>query len=612
MTTAVALPAMGAGMAVELEADADYGDELLVLDALTGTVNEGAVAGDINAVVKDGKPHLTGQLTLDELNLEPLAAMVLGESALESTGNGWPSAPFAPKVSAPFSAELGIATATLAAGPAATVYDANLTLKLDDESLRLSDLSGKLYGGDVTGLFELKNNDGTGLFSGQMKLGGADIASILGDAGLNGSGDISTALSASGKSVGGLVATLSGSGTAAFRSLVVSGVNSHAFPQFIARADQFGKDIDVARTASFAPGVAASASFVADPGEAAFTVAAGVLRAPPLELKNTAARIEANLQSDFNTGQVLADGTVTYEPGQEALVGSEPALRFRLQGPVGATTRTFDSEPLAQFLTQRALEIEQARVEGMQSALLEKQRLRREVRYYAALQQEHDSAVAEWRKEQEDARRAAEAEAEAKRKAEEAARLKAEEEERVRQAEAEKARLAAEEKARQEAEERARIAAEEAERQAAEAARLEAEAAAKREADEKARLEAEAQALRQAEGQARIEAESARRQAEEAARLEAETRARIEAEERARLEADETARQEVEAAERAADEAARAAEAERARQAADNTPPAGSDINRAPRPRTDVGRPATEPPNPFADDGFMRMLQGTP
>ena len=163
MTTSVALPAMGAGMSVELEADADYGEKLLVLDGLTGTINEGSVAGDINAVIKDGKPHLTGQLTLDELNLEPLAAMVLGESALESTGNGWSSVPFAPKVTAPFSAELGIVAATLSAGPAATAYDTSLTLRLDDESLRLSDLSGKLFDGEVTGLFELKNSDGTGL-----------------------------------------------------------------------------------------------------------------------------------------------------------------------------------------------------------------------------------------------------------------------------------------------------------------------------------------------------------------------------------------------------------------------------------------------------------------
>ena len=426
MTTSVALPAMGAGLRVELEADADYGDGLLVLDGLTGTVNEGSVAGDLNAAVKDGKPHLTGQLTLDELNLEPLAAMVLGESALESTDNGWSSVPFAPKVSAPLSAELGVAAATLTAGPAVTAYDASLTLKLDAESLRLADLSGKLFGGDVTGLFELKNNDGTGLLSAQMKLAGADIESILGAAGLRGSGDLSTALSASGKSVGGLVATLSGSGTAAFRSLVVDGVDPLAFPEFIARADEFGKDIDVAKTSGFAPDIAGAGSFAADPGEAAFTVAAGVLRAPPLVLKNAAARIEANLQSDFNTGEVSVDGTVNYEPGQDALVGSEPALRFRVEGPIAAPVRTLDSEPLAQFLTQRALEIEQARVEAMQSALLEKQRLRREVRYYAALQEEHDRATEQWRRQQEEARAAAEAEAAARRKAEEEARLEAE------------------------------------------------------------------------------------------------------------------------------------------------------------------------------------------
>lgn len=601
MTASVALPAMGTGMRVELEADADYADGLLVLDRLMGTVNEGAVAGDLNAAVKGGKPHLTGQLTLDEMNLEPLAAMVLGEPALEGTGDGWSSVPFAPKVTAPFSAELGVSVATVTAGPAVSVYDASLALMLDDQSLRLSDVSGKLHGGALTGLFELKNNDGTGLLSAQMKLSGADIASALGDAGLRGSGDMSTALSASGKSVGGLVATLSGSGTAAFRSLVVEGVNPLALPQLIARADEFGKDIDAAKTAGFAPFVAGAGSFAADPGEAAFTVAAGVLRAPPLTLRNAAGRIEANLQTDFNTGEVSIDGTLTYEAGQEALVGSEPALRFSLQGPIRAPVRRFDSEPLAQFLTQRALETEQARVEGMQSALLEKQRLRREARYYAALQEEHDRATEAWRKEQEEARRKAEAEAEARRKAEEEARLKAEAEERERQAEAEKARLKAEAEARRAAEERARIAAEEARQQAEAAARLEAEAAAKLEAEEKARLEAEAKARREAEEQARLEAEAAKREAEAAAKVEAETRARLAAEEKARQE--ERIRQE---------RAARAIE-EAARREAETAPPASGTEN-TPRPRADVGRPDAPPDAfaPLADDGFMRMLQGAP
>ncbi|MCX7303393.1 MAG: AsmA family protein, partial [Hyphomicrobiales bacterium] len=606
MTTGVALPAMGAGAPVDLEADVDYGSGLLALKGLAGTVNEGAVAGEINAALKGGKPHLSGQLTVDELDLEPFAAMVLGETALESSGRTWSSAPFSPKVSAPFSAEIGITASTLAAGASLTAYDAGLTLNLDDESLRLSNLSAKLFGGQVTGLFELKNNDGTGLLSSQMKLAGADIPSMLGDTGLSGTGDLSTALSASGKSISGLVATLSGSGTAAFRSLSIAGINPAAFSAFIAKADEVGKDIDAARTADFAPALATSGSFAADAGEVAFTIAGGIVRAPPLELKNAEATVEANIQSDLNTGQVSVTGAITYDPGQEALVGSDPALRFSLQGPVGAPSATFDSEPLAQFLTQRALESEQARVEGMQSALLEKQRLRREVRYYAALQDEHDRTVEEWRKQQEEARKAAQAEAEAKRKVEEAARLKAEAEERVRQEEAEKARLAAEEQARVEAQERARVAAEEAARQAAETTRLEAEAAAKAEADEKARLEAEAAAQRAAEERANQAAEAARLEAETAAKAEAEARAEVEAEQARRL-AEDKAREEAEA-KRLADEAASAAARDKALSEvlkAEPQAPVAPQAEATPRPKTDVGQPATSNTKPKPKpDGF--------
>ncbi len=604
MTAGVSLPGMGVGTTVELDADANYKDGLLALDGLAGAINEGAVSGNLDAAFKGGKPHLTGKLTTDEFNIEPFAAMVVGASALEVTGDGWSSNPFSPKVSAPFSAALGISAATLGAGPGITAYDAGLTLTVDDESLRISDLSATVFGGKVTGLFELKNNAGTGLFSSQLKLEGADIPAVFGDVGLAGVGDLSTTLSATGKSVSGLVATLSGSGTAAFRSLVVEGVNPEALPALIARADQAGKDLDAGVVAAFAPEIAGSGSFAADAGEAAFTVAAGILRAPPVTLQNSSARIDtANLQADLNTGRVSAAGTISFDAGQEALVGSEPALRFSLDGPVGATKRTLDSQPLAQFLTQRTLEAEHARVEAMQSALLEKQRLRREVRYYAALQEEHDLSVEEWRKQQEEARKAAEAEAQRK-----------EEEEAARRAEAEKARLAAEEEARLEAEERARLAEEEAARQAAEAERLEAEAIAMQAAAEKARLEAEVAETRAAEERALQEVEAARVQAEAAAKAEAETRARLEAEEKAREDA---ARREAEKARAAED--ARAAEEEKIRREAQNVPlavpdqPAGAAQESAPRPQSDTG-PSTGPsatdrpvPKP---DGFWEMLNG--
>ena len=73
-----------------------------------------------------------------------------------------------------------------------------------------------------------------------------------------------------------------------------------------------------------------------------------------------------------------------------------------------------------------------------------------------------------------------------------------------------------------------------------------------------------------------------------------------------RLAAEEKARQE----ERIRQERAARAIEEAARREAENAPPAAGTEN-TPRPRADVGRPAEPAPqNPFAEDGFMKMLQG--
>ncbi|WP_292191285.1 hypothetical protein, partial [Mesorhizobium sp.] len=81
--------------------------------------------------------------------------------------------------------------------------------------------------------------------------------------GISGISDFSTALSSSGKSVEGMVAALSGSGTAALKSLQVAGVNPDAFSAFLAKADAIGRDIDAAKTDGFAPEIAADGSLAA-------------------------------------------------------------------------------------------------------------------------------------------------------------------------------------------------------------------------------------------------------------------------------------------------------------------------------------------------------------
>ncbi|AZO67587.1 MULTISPECIES: AsmA family protein [unclassified Mesorhizobium] len=578
MTTGVGLPSMGTGMSTWLAADADFGNGLLVLSGLSGAINEAAVSGDVNVDVKDGVPHLAGALALDELDLDPMAVALFGDQALLSTGGAWPTAPFNQKSSLPFTAELDLTTASLVAGPLATAYDAALSLKLDQEGIRVSDLKAKFSGGALSGLFELKNNDGTGLFSGQMKLAGADLATVVPQAGISGSGDFSATLSTSGKSVDAMIAALSGSGTAALKGLTVAGVNPDAFGAFIAKADAIGRDIDAAKTAGFAPQIAANGSFPAGDTDIAFTIAGGTLRAPPVNLENPAATLSADITADLNASTVATSGSITYRPGDEALVGSDPTVNFSVDGPFGAAKRQFDSEPLAQFLTQRALEKEQQRVEAMQAALLEKQRLRREVRYYAALQAERDRAAEELRKQQEAARLQAEADARAKAEAEAKAQAAA------------KAQAEAEAKAKADAQAKAEA---EAKAQAEAEAKAKADAQAMAEAEAKAKTEAEAKAKADAEAKAKAAQKAADEAAKEQQRRKAEEAMRIASEEKAKLDAE----RRVAAERRAA--AARAQKVERAPQpppANDNPPPAES----APKPKLE----------PSSIDSLLKSLGG--
>ncbi len=301
--------------------------------------------------------------------------------------------PFQAKVATPFTADLDLTFGSVCRRYLRRARGRADACALARDGVRLSGLSGKLDGGELTGLFEARNNDGTTLVSTQFKLAGADLGQVLDGSGLTGSGDITASLSASGKSVEALVASLSGSGAATVKDARIPGINPDAFPALLVGADRVGREIDAARTAAFAPAIVSAGTFVAPPAQIAFTVAAGVLRAPPVTLDAGAASVSADLKTEFGTGVVAAAGTVTYAAGDDAVAGSDPAVRFTIEGPLGAMSGKYDTEPLAQFLTQRALEREQARVEALQSALLEKQRLRREVRYYASLQFERDRAA---------------------------------------------------------------------------------------------------------------------------------------------------------------------------------------------------------------------------
>jgi uncharacterized protein involved in outer membrane biogenesis len=488
MTVGAAIPGMGLGTSAAIVADADYGKGLLVLNDIEGSLAGAAISGDLNVAVEAGSPKFSGALSLDRLDLFPLAEMVFdGQALAPSADGGWVTTPFRQKPAAPFTADVTLTAGTLEAGALPPIREASFGLQVDGERLRIVDLDAKLANGKVNGLIELKNDSGVGLLGGQLKLSAMDVATLLAafgmdDPAVTGQVDATASLSSSGKSVGGMVSALAGSGTVALRGLEARGLNAAALAPLVQQSDTVGRDLDAAKTASFATAIVDDGVFQAGDSQFAFNIASGVIRMPATAFDRDQAKLTVELRADLAKQELAGDGSFTWKPGEFAQVGSEPSVRLVFSGPITQPKAAIDTAPLAQFLTQRQLEIEQARVEAMQTALLEKQRLRRETAHYVARREARAILATDEARRREAAARLQEQlkrEAEARAKAEAEARLKAEAQAR---AEAEKAKAEAEAKAKADA-----VAADKAAAEAAAKAMAESEARAKADAEAKAK-----------------------------------------------------------------------------------------------------------------------------
>ena len=119
---------------------------------------------------------------------QPVAAMVVGDAGIAGRAGSWPTVPFQAKVATPFTADLDLTFGSVSAGIFGVLEDAQMHAALARDGVRLSGLSGKLDGGELTGLLEARNNDGTALVSTQFKLAGADLGQVLDGSGLTGIG----------------------------------------------------------------------------------------------------------------------------------------------------------------------------------------------------------------------------------------------------------------------------------------------------------------------------------------------------------------------------------------------------------------------------------------
>lgn len=473
------------------------------LKAVTGEVGGTSISADLE---KPAGRTLTGAAFASDLSAPWLASLVYGRRPVSRAGMVWPDESFGTPVLPPFDYVIDFTADRLRLNDAESVSDLGARLHGNATEAGLDGITGAVAGGYVTGSLSMKNANGVGGFAMKADFTGTDLGALaLGsdDAlagkaadgvapapapGIAGTMDAGIAIDGTGQSFAALVTALRGAASVSVENLSFAGIRPGMFAKLLAAADREGFTPSGEATGAILRTLARDARYLVPSGKAEASIAGGVVRFAPASAAGAGERLSGDGSIDLRTMSVAADLRLDLDPGDEAVKGAEPSILYRLAGPLAAPTLVPDPQPMASYLSVRAFEREQARVEALQDQLQERLRLRREVRYYR------------WR----EAQRLAAAEAEAA--AAEAERLRLD---RLNQ-EADQRRQA-EEAARAEADRRA------AEQTAADAAAAEQAAAA--EAEERDRA---ARTLRAR----KAEADRVRREKRLAAEAAARTRSR--------------------------------------------------------------------------------------
>ena len=392
MATGVTFPDMGHGLSADIKSGFVKSADALRFGNLQGSIADITASGDISFDIWQSAPRATGSLSLSSIDIGWLGELTLGQGALTSNLDGWPAASFASKGIAPLQGSIDIEVARAGLRGIGEAENVRALLVFDRSALGLRGFSADFAGGSLSGAGEIKNDKGTGLLSGEFRLSGARIEELAPQDNVSGSASVSGSISATGKSAVALMASITGAGAASAQGVEIKGVNAAGLPGIIAATENDGKAPDADAVAdALAQSMRGGKLNIAETS-LSWTAASGVARFSPVLAGAGGASLSAALTADIGSLAANIDGKLAFVPDGSA-AGSAPEVPFAISLEGGVYASRFDPQPLEQFLAQRALEREQARVEALQEELLEGQRLRREARLYGYLQKRRAAAA---------------------------------------------------------------------------------------------------------------------------------------------------------------------------------------------------------------------------
>ena len=432
----IGLPQMGSGLPVTLSAEIASDPDKVSISAVEGKADQNSFTGALSIDRKvPGKAE--GELAFDALDLGWLGEGILGQVQDPAAG-GLSRAPVVQPAWTGLDVALNVTAKRFWPGAYGPVTGFAGKLEWKGDELTLNEASGDWLGGKLQGRLQLGNANGSGFLRSRFDLKGGD----LGAAGWSrangpvatGRFDLAVAMEASGATPQAMAQSASGSGTATFNGVTLNGINTAALPQLMAAADAMKTEISPEAIQQAVERVLFTGQSVVGAVKVPFSIAGGTVRAQNVTAGDGNAAFGGEASFDLPAARMSGAIDLTFRPGEEALAGAEPRVRFSYAGLLAAPGVTVDVTDLSNFLSLRAFERERRRVETLQANVLEKQRLRREAALYraraAARELERLRAIVEDRRRQAAAVEAARMKAEAEARA--AAERRAAEEERLR------------------------------------------------------------------------------------------------------------------------------------------------------------------------------------
>ncbi len=379
MTAGYGLPGAAYGLPLKLKGFWEKIGTTLNLQKLDGTLVDIPVSGDVS-LSQGERLKLTGNIKAQTMDRSVIDEIIFGP--LSARGDD--KAEFSGGVSLPFDADIVLAVENVTGLLPLDFRAASARIVANKETLRIVDATATVSAGKLIGAGEIRKNGPEAQFSFNGAVSGVDVSKIY-QTGIIGKSDLQIELTAAGSTRAGLASSMIGSGVMSAKNFIVSGVSTSGFKALTEEADGLEIAPDAIATLEMATREIMSGQTVVPSFQTAFTVTSGVARAPRNQLKIEGGSLAVEPKLDFTTGEAEMAVRLQFDTGDDAVAGAEPAMNFNLKGPWNNLSLDLDTAPLQGFLGQRALEREEIRVEAIQSALLEKQRLRRENRYYAGL-----------------------------------------------------------------------------------------------------------------------------------------------------------------------------------------------------------------------------------